>query len=81
MLFLWTGEGRNLRVLGKIFSGSAGDLNRWNPLGGIVMTVGALLAFLAGHLARGREGLGIALRLIGLIVTIVGALVTVRLFG
>ena len=35
-------------MLERIFSGSAGDLSRWNPIGLIVMALGVALAALAG---------------------------------
>ncbi len=68
-------------MLEKIFSGSAADLSRWNPLGLVVMALGVALNALSGRLSRGREGRKLALKLIGLLLVAAGALVTVRLFG
>ena len=68
-------------MLEKIFSGSAGDLSRWNPAGLIVMALGVALSALAGKLSRGREGRRIALKLIGVLIVAAGALVTIKVVG
>lgn len=68
-------------MLERIFSGSAGDLSRWNPIGLIVMALGVALAALAGRLSKGIEGRRMALKLIGMLIVMAGALVTVKLFG
>ncbi len=68
-------------MLERIFSRSAGDLSRWNPIGLIVMALGVALAALAGRLSKGIEGRRMALKLIGMLIVMAGALVTVKLFG
>ena len=68
-------------MLERIFSGSAGDLSRWNPIGLIVMALGVALAALAGRLSKGIEGRRMALKLAGMLIVMAGALVTVKLFG
>ena len=68
-------------MLEKIFSGSAGDLSRWNPAGLIVMALGVALTALAGRLSKGIEGRRMALKLLGMLIVMAGALVTVKLFG
>ena len=68
-------------MLERIFSGSAGDLSRWNPIGLIVMALGVALAALAGRLSKGIEGRRMALKLVGMLIVMAGALVTVKLFG
>ena len=68
-------------MLEKIFSGDAGDFSRWNPAGLIVMALGVALTALAGRLAKGNEGRRMALKLLGMLVVMTGALVTMKLIG
>ena len=67
-------------MLERIFSGSAGDLSRWNPVGLIVMALGVALTALAGRLSKGIEGRRMALKLVGMLIVMAGALITVKLF-
>ena len=66
-------------MLNGLFSGSPGDLSRWNPWGLGLMALGVALALLADKLAGGRFGKSAALRLGGLAVVILGALVTMKI--
>ncbi len=68
-------------MLERIFSGSAADLSRWNPLGLVVMALGVALNALSGRLSQGREGPKLAMKLAGLLAVAAGALITVKIFG
>ena len=68
-------------MLEKIFSGEAGDLGRWNPAGLFVMALGVALSCLSKRLSKGSEGRQMALKIVGMLVVMAGALVTVKLFG
>ena len=64
-------------MLAQVFTGSAFDLSRWNPLGTIPMILGVILACLAP--SRGSEGLKAAFRVFSVLLVAVGALFTLKL--
>ncbi|MBQ8953907.1 MAG: hypothetical protein IJ048_07295 [Clostridia bacterium] len=68
-------------MLEKIFSGEAGDLGRWSPLGLVVMALGVALSALAGRLSKGVEGRRLALKLMGVLIVAAGALITMKVIG
>ena len=67
-----------MEQLGKIFDAPMGDLSRVSPLGLAVLITGALAAFLARPLSRGNGKRETLLRLGGLLLAMLGALVTMK---
>ena len=67
-----------MEQLGKIFDAPMGDLSRVRTLGLAVLIVGALAAFLARPLSRGNGKRETLLRLGGLLLAMLGALVTMK---
>ena len=57
------------------------DMSRFSVAGLIVMALGVALSILAGRLAKGKEKRYYFLKFGGLIVVMIGALMTVKLFG
>ncbi len=57
------------------------DMSRFSVPGLIVMALGVALSILAGRLAKGNEKRYYFLKFGGLIVVMIGALMTVKLFG
>ena len=68
-------------MLDKIFSGEMADMSRFSVPGLIVMALGVALSVLAGKLAKGNEKRYCFLKFGGLIVVMIGALITVKVFG
>ncbi len=68
-------------MLDKIFSGSMADTSRFSVPGLIVMALGVAMSVLAGKLAKGSEKRYYLFKFGGLIVVMIGALITVKLFG
>lgn len=62
----------------RLFDASPGDAARYSPLGLAVLIAGALAAFLARPLSRGSAKREILLRLGGLLLTMLGALLTMK---
>lgn len=67
-----------MEQLGKLFDAPMGDLSRVNPLGLVLLIAGALAAFLARPLSRSNEKRETLLRLGGLLLAMLGALVTMK---
>ena len=68
-------------MLDKIFSGEMTDMSRFSVPGLIVMALGVALSALAGKMAGGNEKRYYLFKFGGLIVVMIGALMTVKLFG
>ena len=68
-------------MLEKIFTGAWTDTSRYSVPGLIVMALSVAVCLLAEKFARGNEKLYYALRLGGLIAAMLGAVITVRVFG
>ena len=69
-------------MLDRIFSGDMSDTSRFSIAGLIVMALGVLLALLARHVAKGVQGkLYWGMKFGGLILVIVGALLTMKVLG
>ena len=64
----------------KLFDAPMGDLSRVHPAGLILLIVGALAAFLARPLSRGNGKRETLLRLGGLFLAMLGALVAMKVF-
>ena len=64
----------------KLFDAPMGDLSRVRPAGLILLIVGALAAFLARPLSRGNGKRETLLRLGGLFLAMLGALVAMKVF-
>ena len=67
-----------MEQLPKLFDAPMGDLSRVSPLGLAILIAGALVAFLAKPLSRGSERRETLLRLGGLLLAMLGALVTMK---
>ena len=65
-------------MLEKIFSASPADTGRYNPWGFALIALGVILNITAGHTHRFEQHM-IVLRLIALILTAVGVLVTIKI--
>ena len=65
--------------IASLFSGSPADTTRYNAVGLVVLLIGAARAFFCQRIAGGRERLVTPLRLAGLFLTVLGALITMKI--
>ena len=68
-------------MLDKIFSGNMADMSRFSVPGLIVMAMGVALSALARKLSQTNEKRYYLFKLGGLLITMVGALIAVKVFG
>lgn len=70
------------KVLDRIFSGEAGDMSRFSVPGLIVMALGVICVLLARRVSGGIQSRRYyVMKLGGLALVMIGAVVAVKLFG
>ena len=66
-------------MLDRLFSGSPSDLTRWEPWGLAVMALGVVLTLFSDKIARGQTDRGMLVKLAGVLITALGALITIKI--